>query len=96
LTLNQVGDAYLSNSIAIPALQQAAADSVMSKKVTISPLVVAGVQRRLPAFSVFAQGTATWLQNGYLLKNIAPKHFLQFSLEAGVRYNVGSSIDRER
>jgi hypothetical protein len=96
LTLNQLGDAYLSNSIAIPALQQAANDSVMSKKVTIAPMVIAGVQRRLPTFSVFAQGTATWLQNGYLLKNIAPKHFLQFSLEAGLRFNVGSSIDRER
>jgi hypothetical protein len=96
LTLNQVGDAYLSNNIAIPALQQAAKDSIQSKKVTIAPMVIAGVQKRLPAFSVFAQGTATWLQNGYLLKNPAPKHFLQFSLEAGLRYNVGSSIDRER
>jgi hypothetical protein len=96
LTLNQVGDAYLSNNIAIPALLQAARDSIQTKKVTIAPMVIAGVQRRLPAFSVFAQGSATWLQNGYLLKNLAPKHFLQFSLEGGIRYNVGSSIDRER
>ena len=35
-------------------------------------------------------------ENGFLLKNLAPKHYLQWSLEAGIRYNVGSSIDRDR
>jgi hypothetical protein len=96
LTVNQVGDAALERALAIPALQSAAIDSVMAKKVAIAPMMIAGVQQRLPGFSVFAQGTGTWLQNGFLLRNPAPKHYLQWSLEAGIRYNVGSSIDRER
>jgi hypothetical protein len=96
LSVNQVGDAALERPLAIPALQSAAIDSVMAKKVAIAPMMIAGVQQRLPGFSVFAQGTGTWLQNGFLLRNPAPKHYLQWSLEAGIRYNVGSSIDRER
>jgi hypothetical protein len=96
ISVNQVGDASLERSIAIPALQSAAIDSIQAKKVTIAPLVIAGIQQRLPGFSVFAQGSGTWVQNGYLLKNLAPKHYLQWSLEAGIRYNVGSSIDRQR
>lgn len=96
LSVNQVGDAALERSLAIPALQSAAIDSVQAKRVAISPMIIAGVQQRLPGFSVFAQGSGTWLQNGFLLKNLAPKHYLQWSLEGGIRYNVGSSIDRER
>lgn len=96
LSVNQVGDASLERSLAIPALQAAAIDSVQAKRVAIAPMVIAGVQQRLPGFSVFAQGSGTWLQNGYLLKNLAAKHYLQWSLEAGIRYNVGSSIDRNR
>jgi hypothetical protein len=96
LSVNQVGDASLEFPLAIPALQSAAIDSVQSKKVAISPIFIAGVQQRLPNFSVFAQGSGTWLQNGFLLKNLAPKHYLQWSIEAGIRYNVGSSIDRDR
>ena len=95
-SLNQVGSADLSNTIAIPALMAAAKDSIQTKKVAISPMVIVGVQRRLPGFSVFAQGTGSWLQNGFLLKNPTPKHYLQWSLEGGIRYNVGSSIDRNR
>jgi hypothetical protein len=96
LSVNQVGDASLERPLAIPALQSAAIDSVQAKKVAIAPILIAGVQQRLPGFSVFAQGSGTWLQNGFLLKNLAAKHYLQWSLEAGIRYNVGSSIDRGR
>jgi hypothetical protein len=95
-SMNQVVDVGLSSSIAIPALAAAARDSIQAKKVTIAPMLIAGVQQRLPGFSVFAQGSGTWLQNGFLLKNVAPKHHLQWTVEAGIRYNVGSSIDRQR
>lgn len=96
LALHQLGDVGLNNTISIPALASAAQDSLMAKKVTIAPLAIVGVQQRLPGFSVFAQGSGTWLQNGFLLRNLAPKHYLQWTLEAGIRYNVGSSIDRDR
>lgn len=95
-SLNQIGDAELERPIAIAQLANAAKDSLQSKKVSISPTVIAGVQRRLPQFSVFAQGTGTWLRNGFYLKNEAPKHYLQWTLEGGIRVNVGSSIERGR
>ena len=95
LALHQLGDVGLNNTISIPALASAAQDSLMAKKVAIAPLAIVGVQQRLPGFSVFAQGSGTWLQNGFLLKNLAAKHYLQWTLEAGIRYNVGSSIDRD-
>jgi hypothetical protein len=96
LSLNQIGAVGLDATIPIPALASAAADSLQSKKVTIAPMFMAGIQRRLPGFSVFAQGSGTWLQRGYFLRNQDPKHFLQWTLEGGIRYNVGSSIDRQR
>lgn len=96
LSLNQIGAVGLDAAIPLPALASAARDSLQSKKVTIAPMVIAGIQQRLPGFSVFAQGTGTWLQKGYYLRHLDPKHFLQWTLEGGIRYNVGSSIDRQR
>jgi len=71
-------------------------DSVSAKKVSFSPFVLAGAQKRLPQFSVFAQGTASWLQRSFFLHYEPPKRKLALSLEAGIRYNIGSSIDRGR
>lgn len=95
-SLNQIADVSLERTLALPALQAAALDSLQAKKVTIAPMVIAGIQQRLPRFSVYAQGSGTWLQRGYFLHNVAPKHHLQWTLEGGIRYNVGSSIDRIR
>lgn len=96
LSLNQIGAVGLDAPIGIPALASAARDSLQSKRVTIAPMLIAGIQQRLPRFSVYAQGSGTWLQQGYFLKHVDPKHFLQWTLEGGIRYNVGSSIDRQR
>ena len=95
LALNQIGSAELTSAIAIPALASAARDSLQSKRVAISPMIIAGIQQRLPGFSVFAQGSGSWLQNGFLLKNLNSRNYLQWTLEGGIRYNIGSSIDRE-
>jgi hypothetical protein len=95
ISVNQVVDLRLQSTIAIPALAQAALDSVQAKRVAIAPMFMAGVQQRLPGFSVFAQGSGTFLPNDYYLKYLEPKRYLQWTIEAGIRYNVGSSIDRE-
>lgn len=92
--LNQIGAAALDAVIPLPALASAARDSLQTKRIAISPMVVAGIQRRLPRFSVYAQGSGSWLQEGFYLRNPAPKNFLQWTLEGGIRYNVGSSIER--
>ncbi len=93
-SLHRVGDAYLASDIALPALRAAAQDSIQSKKVTIAPMVMIGAQKRLLGFSLFAQGTGTWLQNGYYLHHPAPKRGIALSAEGGVRFNIGSSIER--
>ena len=68
-------------------------NTVTQFKTVASPIFIAGAQLRLIAFSVFGQVTATptnnnfflWTQNGW-----------RASAEAGIRYNIGSSIDRMR
>ena len=74
----------------------AAADSVQSKRVAFAPFVMAGAQKRLPMFSVFVQGTGTFLHNDFFLHAPRPKFGIQYTLEGGIRYNVGKSIDRAR
>ena len=60
-------------------------------KATLSPLSIVGVQLRLPLASVFAQGTAMATPQRFFLRG---GNTFTYSLEAGVRYNIGSSIER--
>jgi hypothetical protein len=72
--------------------QLAFADSVIQQnKVGFSPLFIGGAQYRLLRFSVFGQLTASPAQKNFLLYNGRPWNF---SYEFGLRYNVGTSIDR--
>ena len=92
----RVGSVSFLTPFAGSAQANVAADSVSAKKVAFAPFVLAGAQKRLPKFSVFAQGTATWLQRSFFLHFDPPKRKLAMTLEAGVRYNIGNSIDRQR
>jgi hypothetical protein len=65
---------------------------IQNEKVGFSPLVIVGGQYRLSGVSVFGQATATPAQKNFLLYNGRP---FNFSYEFGLRYNVGSSIDRD-
>lgn len=60
---------------------------------TASPVVILGTQLRLPLASAFAQVTATPASNNFFL--FAGSGW-RSTLEAGLRYNVGTSIDRLR
>jgi hypothetical protein len=72
--------------------QLAFADTVIQQeKVAFSPLFMAGSQWRLRYFSVFGQLTASPAQKNFLLYNGKPWNF---GYEFGLRYNVGTSIDR--
>jgi hypothetical protein len=57
-----------------------------------SPYFIIGSQFRMPGFSVFFQGTASPAQKNMFLFNGKAFHL---TYEAGLRYNVGSSIDKE-
>lgn len=88
--LNQVGGVALAGSPT--AISQ---DSISAKKTAFSPTFIGGVQARFRPASVFVQGTASPAQHTFFYSNISTNQ-LAFSLEFGVRYNVGTSIDRAR
>jgi hypothetical protein len=61
------------------------------QKVGFSPLFIAGGQYRLSWASAFGQITVNPAQSNFLLYNGRPWNF---SYEIGLRYNFGTSIDR--
>ncbi|MDB4886411.1 MAG: hypothetical protein JWN79_1849 [Gemmatimonadetes bacterium] len=93
VTFTQIASASMQGGTATSSRPAAALDSVQTKRSTFSPLAIGGVQLRMPRFSVFGQATAA-PQTDYFLHRGG--HSLLFSLEGGIRYNVGSSIDRAR
>ena len=94
--MNRIGSVSSTAPFDNAAQVNAAADSVQNKRVAFAPFVMLGAQQRLPMFSVFVHGTGSFLHNEFFLHNPRPKFGLQYTLEAGVRYNVGKSIDRAR
>jgi hypothetical protein len=72
--------------------QLAFADTVIQQqKVAFSPLFIGGGQYRMRWFSVFGQLTVSPAQKQFILYNGKPWNF---TYEFGLRYNVGTSIDR--
>jgi len=94
--MNRIGSVGSTTPFDNAAQLNAAADSVQSKRVAFAPFVMLGAQKRLSNFSVFAHGTGTFLHNDFFLHYPQPKFGIQYTIEAGVRYNVGGSIDRAR
>ena len=74
----------------------AAADSIQARKTASSPILIVGSQVRLLPASLFVQGFAAPTQKAFFLSNEQESRTLQFGLEFGVRFNVGSAIDRGR
>ena len=62
-------------------------------KTVASPVVMAGAQLRLLRFSIFGQATASPTYNNFFLFT---GQGWRTTLEGGIRYNIGSSIDRMR
>jgi len=90
-TLSQIAQAVPRGPFANTDQLNYADQIVQDQKVGFSPLFIVGGQYRLKRVSVFLQGTATPTQKNFLLYN---GRSMNFSYEAGLRYNVGSSIDR--
>ena len=64
---------------------------IQQNKVSFSPFGILGAQYRFTGISVFGQATFNPTQHNFLLYN---GQAFNSSLEFGVRYNVGSSIDK--
>jgi hypothetical protein len=90
-TLSQVSAAAARGPFATEDQLLYADQVIQDERVGFSPLFMAGGQYRLRAFSVFGQATVSPTQKNFLLYNGKP---FNFSYEFGLRYNVGSSIDR--
>lgn len=93
VSFNQIATATLQGGAASTSRYPQALDSVQTKRSTFSPTFMAGVQARMPQFSVFGQAMAV-PQTDYFLNRGG--HSVLYTLEGGIRYNIGSSIDRSR
>jgi hypothetical protein len=96
VSINKIGTTRYLTDFTSGAQFNLAQDSVQARRAAISPTIIAGLQRRFAPFSVFAQGTATFFSSGYFLRSENAKRPVGYSLEGGIRYNVGSSIDKVR
>ncbi len=67
--------------------------TIQTYKTTVQPNLILGSQLRLPIVSVFGHASITRANNTFFLYT-APSWRMTF--ETGVRYNIGSSIDRMR
>ena len=67
--------------------------TIQNFKTTVQPNFILGTQLRLPVLSVFGHATISRANNTFFLYT-APSWRMTF--ETGVRYNIGSSIDRMR
>lgn len=73
-----------------------AQDSILNKKTAIAPVFMLGGQLRLRPASLFVHGTASPTQKQFFLARGENSRVFSYALEFGLRYNVGSSIDRGR
>lgn len=69
-----------------------AASAVSDVKAALGPLFIAGAQYRLLGVSAFGQMTASAMSKDFLLAN---GNTIALGFEFGIRYNLGSSIDRQ-
>ena len=69
--------------------------TIQQFRTTTSPVFMLGTQIRLPLVSIFGQATVTPANQNFLLSAPSGSSF-RMTLEAGARYNIGSSIDRMR
>lgn len=96
LSLQAIGSAALVTPISNPARNQVAQDSIVDKKAVFTPVFVAGLQLRELPWSAFAQVVVSPVQQKFFLSDPGGSRPIMASIEAGIRWNVGSSIDRSR
>lgn len=93
LGLSQIGGVTLATATVNSTQDKIAVDSVEAKRTSFSPVVIGGAQFQLKPFSVFGQGTISPTQSSFFLQNPSGTRTFNFSIEGGIRFNVGSSIE---
>jgi hypothetical protein len=90
-SMTQIARATNRTTYTSPDEEMSTEALIAEYKATLSPLSIVGVQLRLPLASAFAQATAMQTPERFFLRG---GNSFTYSLEAGIRYNVGSSIGR--
>ena len=90
-SLNQVAEAQARGPFATSDQLDFAEQVIQDHRTSFSPLFIGGGQYRMTRFSVFGQATLSPAQKGFILYNGRPWNF---GYELGLRYNFGTSIDR--
>ena len=90
-SLTQVARATNRNAYTSDEEAYSTESLIADYKATLAPLSIVGVQLRLPLASIFAQGTAMATPQRFFLRGSST---FTYSVEAGIRYNIGSSIER--
>ena len=94
LTFLQIADTEKLNREAYaddPQLEANIDATVTDDRTQLQPLAILGVQARFQPMSLFIQGTATQINERFLIRG---GRTAMITYEIGVRYNIGSSIER--
>ena len=92
-TLNQIAEAEPVGTYRTPSQERLVASTVRQFRTSATPIVIAGGQLRLLYASAFGQVSFSPATSQFFLFT---GNNWRTSVEAGLRYNVGSSIDRMR
>jgi hypothetical protein len=93
LAINQISSATAVGGFSSDARLAMAQDSIQTRKTSASLIVIGGIQVRYNPASVFVQATVSPSSPAFFLSNNNTSLAANVSLEFGVRYNMGSSID---
>jgi len=93
VTLSTIVDATPQGTYRNATQQNLVLNTIEAFRSTATPTFMLGAQMKLPLISVFGQATATPANNNFFLFN---GQGFRTTLEAGVRINAGTSVERTR
>jgi len=91
-SIDQIASAVPQGTFTNPDAFVSADQMITQLRTSVSPVIMAGAQFQLIASSLFVQGTVFPSQKNFFLHNASSS--FSTSLEAGLRINFGSSIDK--
>jgi hypothetical protein len=91
-TLQEIGTAVAEGVFSTVDQASFAAQVIHDNRVSFSPVFMGGAQYRLTYFSIFGQISLAPTQHSFLLYN---GQSWNSTFEIGMRYNIGSSIDKD-
>lgn len=89
VSLNFIQEAIAQGTYVNASQQNDIAFDIEDQSTRASPLIMIGVQAQYARVSVFGQGTMMPAHSGFLINGRST-----YFVEAGVRYNIGTSIER--